>query len=131
MGRRCATGDRHVLGSAPQPAWGPAATEALSAFTRTTARSGTGEEGCQAGGVAAPGGADPIPAGIAAEIAPYGGVVEEHRAPGILDVLVPVAADADLTAELRAQAATFLQKPFSRASLLEAQRDAPSTTPGP
>ncbi len=56
--------------------------------------------------------------------------VREARA-GVAVVLMSGYAPEDLTAELRAQSVTFLQKPFSRASLLEALRDALSTAPGP
>jgi two-component system cell cycle sensor histidine kinase/response regulator CckA len=56
--------------------------------------------------------------------------VREARAEAAV-VLMSGYAPADLTAELRAQSVTFLQKPFSRASLLEALQDALSTTPGP
>lgn len=198
---------------------------------------GTGEDGARPEEPAAGGRGDQILAGIAAEIAPYGGLVAEDRARMTLEMVVPVASDAggearpwtpgrlpaprpadtppvvliiddeeavrrvagrllesigcvveladggtagverfrvdpchydavlldlsmpglagvdvlkrvrearaevavvlmsgyapeDLTAEVRAQAVTFLQKPFSRASLLEALQDALSTTPG-
>ena len=199
---------------------------------------GSDEDAGRGSDVATSGRGDPLVSGIAAEIAPYGGVVEGDRARMTLEVLVPVAADAgnearraparrlpaswptgtppvvlvvddeepvrrvagrllesigcvveladggtesverfradpghydavlldlsmpglagidvlkrvrevraevavvlmsgyapeDLTAELRAQSVTFLQKPFSRASLLEALQDALSTTTGP
>jgi two-component system, cell cycle sensor histidine kinase and response regulator CckA len=56
--------------------------------------------------------------------------VREARAETAV-VLMSGYAPEDLTVELRAQSVTFLQKPFSRASLLEALRDALSTAPGP